>query len=269
MGLANKYRPKTFDEVVGQTAVIAIKNEIDNNSLGQCLLLCGPAGTGKTTVARIIANRLGAECYELDAASNNGIDFVRLMQEQATKRSMTHDNKVFILDEVHGFSNQAWQAMLKLLEEPPANCYFILCTTETNKIPTTIMSRVQKFFFNPIEVDVIRQRLIDVCVEEEILADDASLAFISVKANGCMRDALSMLDVAAAYNKKMTERSCIEALKEVNPTYISDFISALLNKHINQALRIVTDVARDGISIRSFINSALVMAVNDCKTKFC
>lgn len=266
MALANKYRPTTLDSVVGQKSIIdVLHKQMLEGKVAQGILLCGPAGTGKTTVARILAEYLGAEIYELDAASNNGVDDVRTLQEQATRKSMVKDNKVFILDECHAMSTQAWQAMLKILEEPPKNAYFILCTTEINKIPKTILSRVEKFYFTPISDDDIYERLLYVCEAEMIGANKEALEFIANKANGCMRDALSMLDVASSKTNKLTLNSCVEALNEVTPVFITDFVTAVANKHINQAVRIVKDVYNTGMNVKSFIRSCISCAIAMCE----
>jgi DNA polymerase-3 subunit gamma/tau len=258
MSLANKYRPTKLSDVIGQnTVVTALSNQLENNTVSQALLFCGPAGTGKTTVARIIANSLNAEIHELDAASNNGIDNVRMMQEQAKAKSITNENKVFILDEFHAMSGASFQALLKVLEEPPKNVYFILCTTETNKIPKTIMSRVQKYFFNSISADLIVKHLTDVCDIEGIECSTDAMNFIAEKSGGCMRDALSMLDAASSYSANITLRSCIDALNEVTPAYIQDFVEALENKYLNQAVRIVTDVDADGFGVKQFIANCI------------
>lgn len=266
MSLANKYRPTTLDSVSGQSDIIAtLRQQFSDNSIAQGILFCGPAGTGKTTTARIVANHLNAEIHELDAASNNGIDFVRTMQEEANRKSILANSKVFILDEVHGFSTQAWQAMLKILEEPPANTYFILCTTEQHKLPKTILSRLQKFYFSPVGKDEIISRLIMICNNEHIEYKDDAIEFIADKANGCMRDAISMLDVISSAKDIVTKNNCISALNILTPEIVKDFNDAMLNKYINQAIRIAKDVTNDGLSMKKFLEDCIADVVKTCE----
>lgn len=268
VSLANKYRPADFCDVMGQEEIVSVlENQVANNNVAQCMLMCGPAGTGKTTIARIIASHLNAEVHELDAASNNGIDFVRTMQDEANRKSMLAENKVFILDEVHGFSTQAFQALLKILEEPPVNTYFILCTTEYHKLPKTILSRVQKFMFSPLSNGEIIDRLDKVVRDECINIDDDAIEFIAEKAKGCMRDALAMLDVVSSFTGVITKKNCIDALDVVTPEVINDFVETLVYQHVNHAVRIVSDVDRDGINMKKFISDCIERAVNICKEK--
>lgn len=269
MSLALKYRPRTFDDVIGQkTAVETLSKQCESGTVSNGILLCGPAGTGKTTIARIVATILDAEVHEIDAASNNGVEYIRAMQEQANRRSMTHEKKVFIIDECHALSSASWQAMLKLLEEPPANSYFILCTTETDKIPKTIMSRVQRFHFSPLTEKEIIDRLAFVCSCEHFTYENDALKFIAARAGGCMRDALSMLDVCAAYSdNNITERNCIDSLNEIAPVYITDFIKNMVDKFCNASLRIFDDAVNSGMSEKQFLTLCLSEIVEMCKSR--
>lgn len=161
--LAIKYRPHTFDDVTEQGSVKTIlENQIESNTIKHGYLFCGGAGTGKTTCARIFANEINndeGEPIELDAASNNSVDDIRRLTTDAETKSLYSEYKVFIIDECHSLSNQAWQAMLKTLEEPPAKAIFIFCTTNPEKIPATILSRVQRYNFQRISHDGIVKRL--------------------------------------------------------------------------------------------------------------
>lgn len=163
VSLAVKYRPKIWSDVCEQNATLAIlQQQLIANDIKNSYLFCGPAGCGKTTCARIFANEInkgnGAP-IELDAASNNSVDDVREIIQQAKTTSLDSEYKVFIMDEVHALSNQAWQAMLKVLEEPPAKSIFIMCTTDPQKIPKTILSRVQRYDFQRISTNAILDRL--------------------------------------------------------------------------------------------------------------
>lgn len=191
--LAIKYRPKTFEDLTEQQAIVAIlENQLSTNSVKHAYLFVGGAGTGKTTSARIFANKINkgqGEPIELDAASNNSVDDIRRITEQATKKSLDSEYKVFILDEVHVLSNQAWQAMLKTLEEPPAKSIFILCTTNPEKIPATILSRVQRYNFQRISHEGIVERLFHIleCENEEIVSggsEEAKNNYTQAKVEG-------------------------------------------------------------------------------------
>lgn len=168
--LAVKYRPRAFDDVTEQSAIRTIlEQQIQSGQIKNCYLFCGPAGTGKTTCARIFANEINKGAgnpIEMDAASNNGVDYVRELIIQAKVKSLDSDYKVFILDECHALSNNAWQAMLKIIEEPPAKSIFIFCTTDPQKIPKTILSRVQRYDFQRISYRGIVNRLERILNEE-------------------------------------------------------------------------------------------------------
>lgn len=170
VSLAVKYRPKIWSDVCEQNATLVIlQQQLIANDIKNSYLFCGPAGCGKTTCARIFANEINkglGSPIELDAASNNSVEDVREIIQQAKTTSIDSEYKVFIMDEVHALSNQAWQAMLKVLEEPPAKSIFIMCTTEKNKIPKTILSRVQQFDFQRISTNAIADRLTEVLKQE-------------------------------------------------------------------------------------------------------
>lgn len=170
MSLAVKYRPNNFSEVVEQNATkVVLEQQLEQRDFKNAYLFCGGAGTGKTTCARIFANRINqgkGNPIELDAASNNSVDDVRDIIKKAKTASLDSEYKVFIMDEVHALSNSAWQAMLKVLEEPPAKSIFIMCTTEKNKIPRTILSRAQQFDFQRISTNAIADRLTNVLKQE-------------------------------------------------------------------------------------------------------
>ena len=170
IALAVKYRPKTFDDVVEQEAIKDILTEqIETNSFKHAYLFCGPAGCGKTTAARIFANDLNkgkGNPIEVDAASNNGVDNIREIIDNAKRKSLDSEYKIYIIDEVHMLSIGAFNAMLKLLEEPPAGTIFIMCTTDPQKIPATILSRVQRYDFSKISTDSITARLVHILENE-------------------------------------------------------------------------------------------------------
>lgn len=226
ISLAVKYRPKTFEDVVGQVAIKEIlQYQVDSKSNLNCYLFTGGAGTGKTTCARIFANELNGGQglpIEIDAASNNGVEQVRKIIDEAKYKSLDSTYKIYILDEVHMLSTGAWNAMLKLLEEPPAKTIFIMCTTDPQKIPATILSRVQRFDFQRIPTKFILERLGYILDEEnkedEIFTnvDLDALHYIAKLANGGMRDAITMLDKCIAYSSELTMQNVVSALGVVD-----------------------------------------------------
>lgn len=226
ISLAVKYRPKTFEDVVGQVAIKEIlQYQVDSKSNLNCYLFTGGAGTGKTTCARIFANELNGGQglpIEIDAASNNGVEQVRKIIDEAKYKSLDSTYKIYILDEVHMLSTGAWNAMLKLLEEPPAKTIFIMCTTDPQKIPATILSRVQRFDFQRIPTKLILERLGYILDEEnkedEIFTnvDLDALHYIAKLANGGMRDAITMLDKCIAYSSELTMQNVVSALGVVD-----------------------------------------------------
>jgi DNA polymerase-3 subunit gamma/tau len=211
--LAIKYRPKSFDDLTEQATIKDILvNQIETNTFQHAYLFTGPAGTGKTTSARIFANMLNKEgksdIIEIDAASNSGVDKIRTVIDDSKKRSIISEYKVYIIDECHSLSNEAWQAMLKLLEESPKYSVFILCTTDPQKIPGTIMSRVQRYQFNKISVDGIKKRLLHILEAEFPTGgyqyDTDAISYIAKLSNGGMRDAITLMDKCLSLDNNLT-----------------------------------------------------------------
>lgn len=265
--LAIKYRPKVFTDVVEQNTIkIILKQQLKTNTVKNAYLFCGPAGDGKTTTARIFANEINkgqGNPIEMDAASNNSVDDIRKISTQAQTKSLDSEYKVFILDECHVLSNQAWQAMLKLIEEPPAKTIFIFCTTDPQKIPKTILSRVQRYNFQRITYNGIYNRLKYVCTQENINnVDDNALKLIAKLADGGMRDALTYLDKCISYNDELTVDSVSEALGIVS----YDSLIALTDNYIfNEQQDIINNIEAlylKGTDLKSFVKSWLLFILD-------
>ncbi len=277
---ARKYRPATFDMVVGQRGITnTLKNAIRTSHLAQAFLFCGPRGVGKTTCARILAKTINCqnitesieacnECdscnsfndshsfnvHELDAASNNSVDGIRALVDQVRIPPQVGKYKVYIIDEVHMLSQQAFNAFLKTLEEPPAYAKFILATTEKHKIIPTILSRCQIFDFARITVDDIAKQLAYVAGKEGITADPNALHIISQKADGAMRDALSIFDQIVSFSgSSISYEQVIENLNVLDYDYFFKMTDLVLEEKPTDILLLIDDVIQKGFDGADFI----------------
>ena len=266
---ARKYRPKGFDEVVGQNHITTtLTNAIKQDQLAQALLFCGPRGVGKTTCARIVANMINGfdqqndqgsssalNIYELDAASNNSVDDIRNLIDQVRYPPQYGRYKVYIIDEVHMLSNQAFNAFLKTLEEPPPYAIFILATTEKHKVIPTILSRCQIFDFNRIKIADITQRLSDIAEKEKIQAEHEALHLMAQKADGALRDALSLFDLIVTYSSgnKITYKDTAKNLHILDYDYYFEITNKLLKEDLSGALIIFNDILKKGFDGQNFI----------------
>ena len=262
---ARKYRPDSFDHVVGQEHITTtLKNAIDNNHLAQALLFCGPRGVGKTTCARILAKMVNdfddnqsnsLNIYELDAASNNSVDDIRNLVDQVRYAPQYGKYKIYIIDEVHMLSNAAFNAFLKTLEEPPSYAIFILATTEKHKIIPTILSRCQIFDFNRIQVKDIANHLQKIASQEGIEAEEEALHLIAQKADGALRDALSIFDLIVTFSsgKKVTYQDTIKNLHILDYDYYFKMTDYLLEENIAQALLTYDEILKNGFDGHNFL----------------
>jgi DNA polymerase-3 subunit gamma/tau len=263
---ARKYRPTGFEEVVGQEHITTtLKNAIDSNKLAQALLFCGPRGVGKTTCARIVARLINGfeekaevnslNIFELDAASNNSVEDIRNLIDQVRYPPQFGKFKVYIIDEVHMLSNAAFNAFLKTLEEPPSYAIFILATTEKHKVIPTILSRCQIFDFNRIQIADIARHLKSIADREGIPAEEEALHLISQKADGALRDALSIFDLMVTYSsgKGITFKDVLNNLHILDYDYYFRLVDALLEQHHVEPLLLLDEVIRKGFDGQNFV----------------
>jgi DNA polymerase-3 subunit gamma/tau len=278
---ARKYRPNTFKSVVGQDAITTtLKNSIIQQQIAQAFLFCGPRGVGKTTCARIFAKTIncqnrtedGEACntcssctsfnasasfniFELDAASNNGVDEMRRLVEQVRIPPQGVKYKVYIIDEVHMLTSQAFNAFLKTLEEPPSYAKFILATTEKHKILATILSRCQIFDFKRIGINDIVRYLGYVAANENIVFEEEALHIIAQKADGGLRDALSTFDQVVSFsNGNLTYNSTIENLNILDYDYFFKMIDFILSENTAEALLLYNDILERGFEGQHFLS---------------
>lgn len=260
--LALKYRPKTFDDLVEQGPIKQILEEqVKTGSHQNCYLFTGGAGTGKTTSARIMANEINkgqGTPIEIDAASNTGVDNVREIIADAKFKSLDSEYKVYILDEVHMLSIGAWNAMLKILEEPPAKTVFIMCTTDPQKIPATIISRVQRFDFRRITFKGILDRLEYILMNEKevdgsIEYQKEALEYIAKLADGGMRDAITLLDKTISYNSELTVKTVVEALGTADYDTMIELTESIIGKDVNGIIGKIEQAYRSGVDLKQFM----------------
>lgn len=275
MNLATKYRPKKFNDIVCQDNVkIVLQNQIDTNEFKQAYLFCGSAGTGKTTSARIFANEINkgeGRIVEIDGASNNGVDNIRNLIDNCKMKSLDGTYKVFIIDEVHMLSIGAFNALLKILEEPPKGTIFILCTTDPQKIPATILSRVQRFDFKRIPTQRIMNRLTYIIEKEnqtrteQIEYTDEALQYIAQLAEGGMRDAITKLDTVLGFTQNITSEAVIKCLGLTSTQFILEILDNIIAKEPKNILGAIDTIFLEGKDLKLFIKDSIKVLIDVIK----
>lgn len=278
--LYRKFRPNTFEDVKGQEHIVTtLKNQIQAERIGHAFLFCGTRGTGKTTVAKILARAVncehpvnGSPCnecatckaimagtsmnvIEIDAASNNGVDNIREIREEVAYRPTQGKYKVYIIDEVHMLSTGAFNALLKTLEEPPSYVIFILATTEAHKIPVTILSRCQRYDFHRISIDTIAGRLRELMDKEGVQAEEKVLRYVAKVGDGSMRDALSLLDQCIAFylGQELTYDKVLEILGTVDTEVFSKLLRQVLAGNITGCIHMLEELIAGGKELTQFV----------------
>ena len=278
--LYRKFRPDNFDDVKGQDHIVTtLTNQIKANRIGHAYLFCGTRGTGKTTVAKILAKAVncqhpvnGSPCgecemcraiqagtsmnvIEIDAASNNGVDNIREIREEVAYRPTEGNYKVYIIDEVHMLSTGAFNALLKTLEEPPSYVIFILATTEAHKIPITILSRCQRYDFHRISIDTIAARLDELLKIEKVDAEEKAVRYVAKAGDGSMRDALSLLDQCIAFylGQTLTYDKVLEVLGAVDTEVFSKLLRQVLQGNVTAAIRTLEELIIGGRELGQFV----------------
>lgn len=270
--LAVKYRPKTFEEVCGQSNVVRIlQNQIKTNTNKQAYLFSGKSGCGKTTVARIFARELNGsnnDIIEIDAASHNSVENVRQIISDSKLLPLFGKHKIYIIDEAHMISASGWAAFLKGIEEPPASVIYIFCTTDPQKIPPTIINRVQRYNFTSLNIDTVTNRLKQILKSENIETyNQQSLEYIAILSNGGMRESISTMEKCLQYSSELNMENISNALGIISYKEMFSLISYIEAKDITKTDYFINDVYKKGIDLKTFLNHFLRFIIGIIKYK--
>ena len=267
--LAVKWRPQDWEEVCGQKSIIHIlSKQVESGEIKNAYLFCGASGCGKTTLARIFANKINnyvGEPIEIDAASNNGVDNVKNIIKAAQERSIDSKYKIYIIDECHSLTNQAWQAFLKCIEEPPKYTIFIFCTTDPQKIPGTIVNRVQRFNISRISNDAIITRLKHICQNEGFSNYDEACEYIAKISDGGMRDAICTLEKCSSYDTNLMIENVLESLGNYSYNTFFELINNIIDGNEGNVINIIDSYYAQGNDLKIFADNFLAFCLDISK----
>ena len=271
--LAVKYRPVDFEDVVSQQSIIRIlKKQLELNEYSNVYLFAGASGCGKTTLARIFANKINKNIgspIEIDAASNNGVDNIRDIIKASKERSLDSEYKVYILDECHVLTAQSWNAMLKLIEEPPKYTIFMFATTDPQKIPSTILNRVMRFNLSRIPSNKIKDRLLYICKHENFINYEDACDYISRISNNQMRDAIATLEKCTRYDTDLSMNNVMEAIGVYSYDLFIELVDAIIDFNSKTVIDKLNYIYNQGNDMRLFVDQFLTFTLDVCKYCIC
>ena len=256
--LALKYRPKEFSDVCSQNSIVKIlEKQVETKQFKNSYLFSGPSGCGKTTIARILASKINRGCgepIEVDAASNNGVDSVRQIIESADQRSLDSEYKIYIIDECHMLTTQAWNALLKTIEETPKYTIFMFCTTEYHKVPVTIQNRCQQYFLTRVPQDLLENRLYYICEQEGYIAHPDGISHIAKLSLGSMRQAIAYLEKCKDYSNSITLNNVLSVLGDFSYDTYFKLVNAIIDKNRVDVINTIEDLYNKGNDLKLFLD---------------